>query len=173
MFFLLEFSRWHMGTCFLVGNRFPYLSMAGIVQVSQTHSFVQPRWHGLWVTRPGWPTLNFSVTFHCDSLQLQTMRHDFKNSLHGSAAALQSVEKDPVKGDVTTPHSTSPPRVLCSYQQHVTDHVCLIMEEGVILALCEDQAIPLMVEVSISLLLTSFCFLAHLLYNLCLMSYTI
>ena len=58
------------------------------------------------------------------------MRCDFKNSLHGSTAASQPVEKDPVEGDVITPQSTSPPRVLHSYQQHITNYVQLFMEEG-------------------------------------------
>ena len=66
------------------------------------------------------------------------MRHYFKKSLHCSAAASKSVEKDPVEGDVTAPHSTSPPRVLHSYQQHITDYVCLFMEEGEELTLSED-----------------------------------
>ena len=63
------------------------------------------------------------------------MRPDFKKSLHGLAAS-QSVEKDPDEGDVTAPHSTSPPRILCSYQQHVADYVHLFMKEGEELTLC-------------------------------------
>ena len=101
-------------------------------------------------------------------VQLQTMRHNFKNSLHGSAAASQSVEKDPVKGDATTPHGTSPPRVLCSYWQHVTDYIHLFIE-GEELTLSDDQAAPLIVEVPTSILLSSFHFLVHLLSCLCFM----
>ena len=84
------------------------------------------------------------------------MRHNFKKSFHGSAVASQSVEKDPVEGDNTTPHSTSLPRVLCLYQQHITDYVYLCMEEGKDLTLSEDQANPLF-----SILFSSFCFLVH------------
>ena len=58
------------------------------------------------------------------------MRCDFKKLLHGSAAPSQTVEKNPVRGNVTTPHSTSPPRVLHSYQKHTTGYVHLFMEEG-------------------------------------------
>ena len=78
-----------------------------------------------------------------------------KKSLHGSAAASQSGEKDPVKGDVTAPHSTSPPRILCSYQQNIADYICLFMEEGEELTLGEDWAVPLIVEVSLSILFLS------------------
>ena len=79
---------------------------------------------------------------------------------------------DPAKGDVTTPNSTSPPCVFHSYWQHITDYVHLFME-GEEHTLGEDPADPLIVEVSISILLSSFCFLAHSLYHLCVMSYTI
>ena len=43
--------------------------------------------------------------------------------MHSSAAASQSIEKESVEGDTTAPHSSSPPRVLCSYQQHIADYV--------------------------------------------------
>ena len=101
------------------------------------------------------------------------MRCNFKKSLHGSAAASESVEKDPLKDDVTMPHSTSPHRGLHSSWQHVADYICLFMEEGEKLTLGKDQATPLIVEVALSVLFSSFCFLVHLLYHLCLMFYTI
>ena len=126
---------------------FLYLSVAGIAWVGWTHSFVWPRWYGLWMTRPCQPTLNFPVTFN-QLWQLQTMRHDFKNSLHGSAAASQSAEKDSVKGDVTTPHSTSPPRAFCSYRQPITDYIGLFME-GQEFTLSKDWHTPFIVKVSI------------------------
>ena len=66
------------------------------------------------------------------------MRHDFKNSLHGSAAASQSVEKDPVEGDVTAPHSISPPRILHFYQQHIADYIHLFHGRRKELTLGED-----------------------------------
>ena len=81
------------------------------------------------------------------------MIHDFQRSLHGSVAASQSVEKNPVEGDVTTPCSTSPPRILHSYQQHIADYVHLFMEEGEELTLSEDWATLFIVEVFLSILL--------------------
>ena len=80
------------------------------------------------------------------------MRHNFQRSLHGSAAASQSVEKDSVDGDVIAPYSTSPPRIPCSYQQQFVDYVCLFMEEGEELTLGKDQDAPLIVEVFLSIL---------------------
>ena len=71
-----------------------------------------------------------------------------KKSLHGSATASQSVEKDPVESDVSAPHSTSPPRILHSYQQNVADYVCLFMKEEEELTPGEDWSTPLIVEVS-------------------------
>ena len=56
------------------------------------------------------------------------------------------MKKDPAEGDITAPHSTSPPRVLCPYQQHVDDYNCLFME-GEKLTLGEDQATPLIIGV--------------------------
>ena len=77
------------------------------------------------------------------------MRHDFQRSLHGLSAASQSVEKE---GDVTAPCSTSPPRLLCSYQQHIAGYIHLFMAEGEELTLGEDQATPLIVEVLLSII---------------------
>ena len=79
--------------------------------------------------------------------KIQKLRHDFQRSLHSSAAASQSIEKDPVEADTTAPCSTSPLQVLPSYQQHVADHVHLFMEKGEELTLSEDWAAPLVVEV--------------------------
>ena len=101
------------------------------------------------------------------------MRHNFKSSLHGSAAASKSVEKDPAEEDPTTPYSTSPPRVFHFYQQHITDYIYLFMGEGGELTLRKDQAAPLIVEVAILILFSSFYFLTHLMYHPCPMSYTI
>ena len=80
------------------------------------------------------------------------MRDEFQRSLHSLVAASPSVEKDPVEGDITAPCSTSPPRVLHSYQQHAADYVCLFMEEGEELTLGEDPAAPWIVEVFLSIL---------------------
>ena len=66
------------------------------------------------------------------------MRDEFQRSLHSLVATSQSVEKDPLEGDITASHSTLPPRVLCSYQQHIADSVHLFMEEGKELTLGED-----------------------------------
>ena len=70
--------------------------------------------------------------------KLQKLRHHFHRSLHSLGAACQSVEKDPVEGDTTAPHSNSPPRDLCSYQQQVVDYVCLSMEEEEEFTIGED-----------------------------------
>ena len=83
------------------------------------------------------------------------MRHDFQRSLHDSAAASQSVVKDPIEGDSTAPCSTSPPRVLCSYQQHIAKYFDIVMKEGEELTLGEDQVSPLVVEESLSTLFPS------------------
>ena len=66
------------------------------------------------------------------------MRHNFQRSLHGSAVASQSAEEDPVEGYVTVPCSTSPPKILHSYQQHIADYICLFMEEGEELTVSKD-----------------------------------
>ena len=70
--------------------------------------------------------------------KLQKLKHDFQSSSHSSAAASQSVEKELVEDDTTAPHSTSPPRVICSYQQHIADYDCLFIEEEEELTLGED-----------------------------------
>ena len=115
------------------------------------------------MTRPGQTTPDFF------QFQLQKMRDEFQRSLHSSVAESQSVEKDPVEGDITAPHSNSPPRVLSLYQQHIAYYVHLFMEEGEELTLGEDPATPLIVEVFLSIL----GLLIYLLYYFHLISYTI
>ena len=66
------------------------------------------------------------------------MRHKFQRSLHSSADASQSVEKDPVEADTAAPHITFPPRVLGSYQQDIAEYVCLFIEKGEEMTLGED-----------------------------------
>ena len=44
-------------------------------------------------------------------------------------ASLQLEEAEP-EGESTETHSSSPPRVICSHCQHLTDYVKLFMEEG-------------------------------------------
>ena len=80
-------------------------------------------------------------------VKLQKLRHAFQKMLHCSAAGSQSAEKEPLEGNTTEPHSTSPPRALQTHQQHMADYIHLFMEQGEELTLSEDWAAPLVTEV--------------------------
>ena len=62
-------------------------------------------------------------------------------------AVSQSEETEPIEGESTELCSISPPWVIHSHHQHLTDYVKLFMEEGEELTLGEDWAAPLVTEV--------------------------
>ena len=57
-------------------------------------------------------------------------------------ATLQSEETEPLEGESTENHSSSPSRVIHSHHQHLVDYVKLFMEEGEELTLDEDWVAP-------------------------------
>ena len=79
-------------------------------------------------------------------LPLQKSRQEFR-SLLGEAAMVSQTEEEPIESVSMATHSTSPPRVLWTHQQHVADYVRLLMEKGEDLTLGEDWAAPLITEV--------------------------
>ena len=54
---------------------------------------------------------------------------------------------DPTEGIETSPSAMEKPQVLCIHDQHATDYVRLMMEEGVNLPMGEPRAAPLITEV--------------------------
>ena len=62
-------------------------------------------------------------------LPLQKLRQELRE-LFGKAAVVCSAEEETRESVSTEPCVTSLPRVLKAHQQHVTDYVHLMMEEG-------------------------------------------
>ena len=61
---------------------------------------------------------------------------------------MEQSTSDPTEGIDTTPSPKEKPKVLCTHdQQHVTDYVRLMMEEGMNLPMEEDRAAPLITEI--------------------------
>ena len=51
---------------------------------------------------------------------------------------VSQAEEEPTESVSMETHSTSPPRVLQTHQQHVVDYIRILMEEGEDLTLGED-----------------------------------
>ena len=63
------------------------------------------------------------------------------------ASATLGVEPEPSTGTSTDPSGSSPPQVLRTYHQHMTDYMRLMMESGMDLTLSEDRVALLITEV--------------------------
>ena len=76
------------------------------------------------------------------------MRQEFRIAPSKAVmVAPADVEPEPSTSKSTEPHDTSPPRVLWTHHQHMTDCVRLMMEEGEDFTLGDDRAAPLITEV--------------------------
>ena len=78
------------------------------------------------------------------------MKQEFKQSLEEAAASTQVREEGPPESESTEAQSDSPPKVICSHQQHLSNYIKICMEEGEKLSLGEDRAAPLITEVDFS-----------------------
>ena len=67
-----------------------------------------------------------------------------------TGVAQQKIE--PQEGISTDPSTLLPPWVLHTHQQHTTNYVWLMMEAEISLSMGEDQSVPLITEVSPSML---------------------
>ena len=77
------------------------------------------------------------------------MRQEFKRSLSKMVAVSQSDEREPLKSESTEPHSVSPHMIpALAHKQYLADYMKLFMEEGEELTLSENQAAPLLTQVS-------------------------
>ena len=130
----LKISRWHLGTCFLAGNRFPTLVWSCLSRPDLVHLY-WARWHSLWMTKPGWPTPAISVTIHqlgyyYTIMTLSNYRKwdiTSKDLCTAQQLHLSLWRKTLLRVMLPYHGRTSPQRILHSYQQHIADCVHLFM----------------------------------------------
>ena len=82
------------------------------------------------------------------------MKQEFRAMLAKAAAVDSDAEPKPSTSTSTEPSGSSPLRVLRTHHQHSVDYIRYMMEEGGDLTLGEDRAIPLIMEVFSSVLIS-------------------
>ena len=75
------------------------------------------------------------------------MQKCFQESIPQAVDEMEQSTSDPMEGIDTNPSPNEKPRVFQTHDQHATDYVRLMMEEGMSLPMGEDRAALLITEV--------------------------